>query len=345
MASLIVRKNIIYVSWYDHDYKKQRRKSTQLVNTKENYEAASKKAKLFQKDLDKKRDQINRNSYSIKTIGEAFDHFKLINGNKHPKTIKDYERFFKKFTEKFPKELLTSQINKSNLEEWLLSLRELRLSKNSIHGYGKQCNHFLNFLFEYNYTYMFKINSQAKTHPEIKPIICFSERDLKTIFTELNTKNENLKILVRLLFYTGLRSSDLLSIKIEDIDFQNRLISYYSPKRKIFRTVPFHDNLLQELKQMAEILKTGKLLNFNNVENLGKAITRFFNSIKISDKGYSARTFRKTFITLCRNKFNMDATIVKELVGHEHTNTTDRYYNSISYDVMKKELKKFRFTY
>ena len=215
MASLTVRNNIIYISWYDADFKKQRRKSTKLVNTKANYEAALKKANELQKRLDKKQDQLIRKGYSIKTIREAFDHFKIINGNKHPKTIKDYERFYKKFTEKFPEDQPTSLINKSSTEEWLLSLREMKLSKNSIHGYGKQCNHFLNFLFEYNYTFMFKINRQVKTRAEIKPIIHFSDKDLKTIFEGLKSKNENFQMLIRLLFYTGLRSSDLLSIRIE----------------------------------------------------------------------------------------------------------------------------------
>ena len=40
-------------------------------------------------------------------------------------------------------------------------------------------------------------------------------------------------------------------------------------------------------------------------------------------------------------RYNMDATIVKELVGHEHGNTTDRYYNQVDMDKMKEELKKF----
>lgn len=66
------------------------------------------------------------------------------------------------------------------------------------------------------------------------------------------------------------------------------------------------------------------------------------DKLKIGTKGYSARTFRKTFITLCRSRYNMDASIVRELVGHEHGNTTDRYYNQIGIDAMKKELQKFK---
>ena len=38
----------------------------------------------------------------------------------------------------------------------------------------------------------------------------------------------------------------------------------------------------------------------------------------------------------------MDETIIKELVGHKHTSTTDKYYNRVDVDAMKEELKKFR---
>lgn len=81
---------------------------------------------------------------------------------------------------------------------------------------------------------------------------------------------------------------------------------------------------------------------YKNVENLNRAITTYLRFLKLDNRGYTARTFRKTFITLCRTRYNMDATVVKELVGHEHTNTTDRYYNSVTMDRMKEELEKFR---
>lgn len=38
----------------------------------------------------------------------------------------------------------------------------------------------------------------------------------------------------------------------------------------------------------------------------------------------------------------MDAIIVRELVGCEHGNTIDRYYNQISISAMKSELEKFK---
>jgi hypothetical protein len=37
----------------------------------------------------------------------------------------------------------------------------------------------------------------------------------------------------------------------------------------------------------------------------------------------------------------MDTSVVREIIGNEQGNTTDKYYNQISVDRMKEELKKF----
>ncbi len=281
------------------------------------------------------------------TIEEAFIHFKQNNANKNVKTIEDYDRFYSKFSQTFSADTLCTSVTKLAVEEWLNEIKRLPLSQNTIHGYYKQLNHFLNFLFEYNYTPMFKINKDVKTKPEIKEKIVFSDEDIIKIFDNLSSKNDNLKILVHLLFYTGLRSSDILTIKAEKVDLEHQELSYYSPKRKKFRDIAFHQDLIPILEQIINneklIEKTeGHLLNFNKVEHLNRALTRYFTDLEIRSKGYTARTFRKTFITLARSRYNMDATIVKELVGHEHTNTTDRYYNFVTMDAMKSELTKFK---
>jgi integrase len=82
-----------------------------------------------------------------------------------------------------------------------------------------------------------------------------------------------------------------------------------------------------------------KLL-FYSTENLGRAVERYFIALKIKDKGYSARTFRKTFITLAR-AYGIDDSVVRELVGHSHSSPADRHYNKIQIELMKKELQKF----
>jgi integrase len=188
---------------------------------------------------------------------------------------------------------------------------------------------------------MFRINREVRTRPEIKEKIIFDDAAINKIFKNLDEKNINFRLTIFLLFYTGLRSSDILNIKQNRIDLNNRILNYYSPKRKKFREVPFHEDLLQILKVKIENPCNDRLLDYASVENLGKAVKRYLTKLELDNK-YSARTFRKTFITLCRSRYNIDASVVREPVGHEHGNTTDRYYNQIDMVHLKEGLKKFK---
>ncbi|MBK9096690.1 MAG: site-specific integrase [bacterium] len=342
MASVYDKDGTLYVSWWDWNENKTKNRSLRMSATVTNRRTANAFAKKLQKELDKQK-EVNDTSALTRgsTIREAFDHFKRNNASKHHKTIKDYDRFFNKFTETFAETSSCSVINKISAEEWINSLKLLPHSINTIHGYFKQFNHFLNFLFEYGYVPMFKINRDVKTKPEVKEKIVFRDEDIQTIFGDLSTKNDNFKLTVSMLFYTGLRSSDILNINREQIDLKNQSFSYYSPKRKKFREVAFHADLLPILTETLKTKATGKLIDYKCVEYVNRAFTRYLDDIKLAGRDYTARTFRKTFITLCRSRYNMDATVVRELVGHEHNNTTDRYYNHVSLERMKTELTKF----
>ena len=342
MAIVKIRYNKYYIQWYDAQLKKVQSRSTGLDVSAKNEKLANKYAKELQEELSRQNRQAKESGFNTVTIRQAYDHMLKNNQNKSAKTIKDYERFYKKFTECFDENQQCVTINKINVEEWLNQIKQLPFALNTIHGYGKQLIHFLNFLFEYNYTPVFKINREVRTKPEIKEKIIFSDEDIKKIFNGLKSKNSNFETTIYLLFYTGLRSSDILNINKGRIDLKNRILYYYSPKRKKHREIAFHSELVPVLKSRIKNLKTMQLLDYKNVESLGRAIKRYMKDLKIETKGYTARTFRKTFISLCRSRYDMDASIVRELVGHEHGNTTDRYYNQISIKKMKDELKKFK---
>ena len=188
---------------------------------------------------------------------------------------------------------------------------------------------------------MFKINRDIKPKREIKEKIIFSDEDIVKIFDNLAGKNNNFKTLIYLAFYTGLRSSDMLTIKVSGIDLKRHELKYYSPKRKVYRQVAFHEDLDEIISKRVEEVKDGELLDYTEIENLGRACHRYFELIGIGDKGYSARTFRKTFITLAR-RCRMDASVVAELVGHAHSSTADRFYNRIDMELMNEELRKFK---
>lgn len=192
---------------------------------------------------------------------------------------------------------------------------------------------------------MFKINKDVKPKKEIKEKIVFSDKDINLIFSSLNSyeleKTNQFKPLLYLAFYTGLRSSDLLTITSAKIDLDKREMKYYSTKRKVYLTIAFHKKLTPIHKQRIEEIGEGQLPQNSTVKNLGRAITRYLEQIGIRQKGYTARTFRKTFITLSRN-YKMDPSIVAELKGHEHQSTADKFYNRIDHELMLSELEKFK---
>ncbi len=344
MAIVIIKGNTYHIQWYDRIEKKIFSKTTKLKVSVRNKRRVMKIAEEIKRDLDFEFNKLCENSAAGISVKDAFNHFLENNKHKHKKTIKNYYAFYKLFVEFFSEDELCVNINKLSVEEFIRSLRNnKRWQQNTLHTYVTHCIHFLNFLFEYSYTSMFKINRDIKTRPERKEKIIFSDDDIVKILNNLQNKNSNFKTLIVLLFYTGLRPSDLMTIQCEKIDLKNHSLRYYSPKRKIHKEIPFHSKLIQRLTERISEVKTGKLLNYNSVENIGRAIGRYLIQLGINDKGYSTRTFRKTFITLCRNRFSIDASIVRELVGHEHTNTADRHYNLINMDAMRNELKKFTF--
>lgn len=341
MPSVYNKGNILYISWYDPITGERKNKSTRLDDTRANRRIAKDIARQLESKIE--TEQRKRKDMHIKriTIGSAFEHFLRNNSGKHPKTVKDYNRFYNKFKEKFGENSPCGIISKLSVEDWLIELKRLPQQRNSIFGYYKQLNHFLNFLFEYNYLPMFKINRDVKPKPEIKDKIIFQDEDIETIFENLKGKTSNFRTFIYMAFYTGLRTSDLLSIQVEKMDLEKRQFHYYSPKRKKYRMVPYHEDIQEVITERIKEVGSGLLFNYNCIENVSRAVNRYFGKINLGGKGYTPRTFRKTFITLCRS-YGMDASIVAELVGHEHQSTADRFYNRITLQLMAGDLKKFK---
>jgi integrase len=189
---------------------------------------------------------------------------------------------------------------------------------------------------------MFKINRDIKTKPEVKDKIVFTDVHIKKIRKNLLHLNLNQRTTVMLLLFTGLRPSDILSFTGEKIDLKKRMIKYFSSKTRKNRQIYFHKELIPILRQRIDAVGNGKLLNYKNVANISRAIARFFKFLKLTGKGYSARTFRKTFITLCRNRFGIEDAIVREIVGHSQGNVPDKFYNQIDDKSIKKALDKIK---
>lgn len=340
MAIVIKRGKKLHIQWYDPFKKKTFSKSTGLISNSENLKLAKQYAKELQKGISSEYKKSIANQLRESTIQNAFDHFLEIRKARKPKTIKDYKRFYEHFKKSFSPDDGVSVINKISYESWLLSLRDLDMKPNSIHSIGKQGNNFLNHLFEYDYIDMFKVNREVKTKPQVVEKVIFTDDELIEIYKNLKYKNDNFQKLIMLMYYTGLRSKDILTIERQDIDTTNKLFKYYNNKRKELLTVPYHNKLHKMFVDELKVSKTGTIINYADEDNVQRAVRRYFvGDLEWLGTKLSPRTFRKTFMTKMRMLIP-DATLVQELVGHKHMKIIDIHYNVLDREILRKSLNK-----
>lgn len=337
MATIITRNKHLYIVYYDRIKKSTRQKALGLISSKENLKLARLAAKEFQQEIDDKYKKIYSSGLKIITLDIAFDHFKKLNADKHQTTKSEYNRFYNLFIEQYPKDIPCLNINKLDTEKWLLDVKALNKRQNTKRNYYKVLKKFLSFLFEYNYCVPFKLNKEVSIPSEIIPIEIFRTEDIIKIFENLDSKSLNFQTMIFLLFYTGLRPSDIINICKDDIDFENETLRYYSVKTDDHFIIPIHKDLLSFLRNTIKNIESDRLLDYANTKNMGKAFRRYLDDIKIEYKKYTLRTFRKSFISNAY-KSGIDLAMVSKLVGHRQITTTARYYNKIQISQQHKAI-------
>jgi len=314
MASIIVRNKHLYVVYYDRIKKSTRQKSLGLLNNKENLKLAKSAAKEFQNEISESYRKFATSGLRVITLEIAYEHFKRLNSDKHPNTKSEYDRFYNLFLQQYSKDTPCINVNKLETEKWLLDVKALKKKQNTKRNYYKVLKKFLNFLFEYNYCLPFKLNKEVAIPAEIRPIEIFNPNDAGIILNGLKNKNPNFKTMLLMLFFTGLRPSDIMNVLVEDIDLKNCTLKYYSIKTNEHFMIPLHPQVIEPLHKRIEEVKTGRLFAYESAKNMGKAFRRYLKQLKIPAKKYTLRTFRKSFISNAY-KSGVDLAMVSKLWG------------------------------
>ncbi|MFH1896344.1 MAG: tyrosine-type recombinase/integrase [bacterium] len=142
-------------------------------------------------------------------------------------------------------------------------------------------------------------------------------------------KNTKHKLLLSLAYGAGLRVSEAISLKVQDIDFHELTIHIKQAKGKKDRISVFPEKLSADIQNLI----TGKDKNnfvFSS-ERGGKLTTRtaqkvFENSLKKSEvkKDATFHSLRHSFAThLLEN--GVDVRYVQKLLGHQSIKTTQLY--------------------
>lgn len=159
------------------------------------------------------------------------------------------------------------------------------------------------------------------------------------------------KLILELLLASGLRVSELVNIKLEDIDINNksiRVVGKGSKERIVYFNLHTETSLKDYLDNSRSKLLKNRKSSYLFINNKSTKLTRegVFEIInKIATKAnikhhLSPHVLRHTFATFLLNE-GADIRSVQTLLGHESLSTT-QIYTHITSDALKSEyLKRF----
>jgi len=142
--------------------------------------------------------------------------------------------------------------------------------------------------------------------------------------------------IISLFLSTGLRISELISIKMQDINFTNNSIKIIGKGNKE-RTVYFSNNCKSILNNYIATKSKDKTININEplfLSNRRGEMSRStvyyicknaFKYININELNYSPHTLRHTAATIIYKYVKPDILLIKEFLGHSSVNSTEIY--------------------
>ena len=263
----------------------------------------------------------------------------------------DITSFFSFLQNQYP-ETAISEIKPVYIRTWMAELKENEMTARSLNRKISSLRSFFKYLL---------IKEIVKTNPASGITSPKMPKRLPQFITEVDTdkllnstefsvgfKGLTEKLVIYVLYYTGIRKAELITIKENDVDKMNSQIKVWGKGNKE-RILPVNNALLSDLKHYSEQKKNLGLCNeTNNLFVTDKGISldpkQVYNIVKkylsqvTTIEKKSPHILRHTFAThLMNNGAELNA--VKELLGHASLAATQIYtHNSIEKlkDVYKK---------
>jgi integrase/recombinase XerD len=238
-------------------------------------------------------------------------------------TISSYRNSFSLFLDHF----YTKNINdltKQDVEDYLLYLAKTkRYSEAAIHTSINA----IKFYYEQVLQRDKEIYQVQRPKKPVKNPNVFSENEITRILHHISNLKQ--KMIVMTAYAAGLRASEVVNLRLKDIDSERMVINIKSAKGKKDRTVMLSSNLLILLRHYYNIYKPKEFLfeGQNGGAYSKRSINMFISAAKkkagIIKEG-STHTLRHSFATHLLEG-GTDLRLIQELLGHNDIKTTIRY--------------------
>jgi len=262
-------------------------------------------------------------TYQLTEIYKAEMRLAVQQANFEYNTEKNYVNGFLSFLKNF-KFRHPKHISDNEIRQYLLELRtKYKLSSSYINN---QIN-----LIKFYYTHV--LHRKIDFHAVLRPK---AEKKLPTVLSTAevarmieNTENLKHKNMIALLYASGLRRSELLNMRIKDIDFERNVVIVNQGKGKKDRQTLLSDAFKLLLEQYLKVYQpkeylfegaTGGKYSEASLEKVVRQSSKRANILK----HVTPHSLRHSFAThLLENA--VDIRYIQELLGHTSIKTTERY--------------------
>ena len=243
-----------------------------------------------------------------------------------PLTVRNYCFFVEKFLNRTGKKV--EELNEDDVKEYIGELFDNK-SKNTIMLALASLKFFYKEILKKEFSQI-KIPKKDKKLPEV-----LTKDEVKRLIESAD--NVKSRLIISLLYSSGLRVSELVNLKIDELDFDEKTGWVRKGKGSKDRIFTISNNLAEELKEYLNerkdnkyIFSKDKALSTRNIQKIIKGTRERANI----NKKVTPHTLRHSYATHLLEQ-GTDIRIIQAMLGHANLNTT-QIYTHISSEQIKK---------
>ncbi|MDO8563956.1 MAG: tyrosine-type recombinase/integrase [Nanoarchaeota archaeon] len=242
-----------------------------------------------------------------------------------PLTVRNYSFFVDKFITHSGKK--AEEVNEDDVKAYLGSLFESK-SKNTIMLAAAALKFFFKEILKKSFENV-RVPKKEKRLPEVLT----KQEVVKLIDSADNLKS---KLIISMLYSSGLRVSEVVNLKVSDVDFQNNLGWVRKGKGSKDRMFNLSKNLNDDIQKYLAGRENKYIFSKEEpltTRNIQKIIFNLRGKAGINKK-LTPHTLRHSFATHLLEE-GTDIRVIQSLLGHSNLNTT-QVYAHVSSDMIKK---------
>lgn len=270
-----------------------------------------------------------------------------------PHTLKAYKKDLESFLSYCMQEYKIkdlTDINYPMVRRWIVILSDKGLETKTINRKCSSLKTYFKFLqkIEVLSESPMQGHKQLKSTPKlVVPLTEVELQNLMSTYDDSNYEGSRDALILELLYNTGIRRAELISIEIDDLDFANAQLKVIGKRNKA-RLIPLLPNVVNRIQsylnfrsqqiganrsQYLFINARGQAMNPSKIYS---CVTKFL-SVVSTKKKLSPHVLRHSFATHLLNR-GADINTIKELLGHSSLSST-QLYTKVQLPKIKTEYK------